>query len=109
VRYWTFGESVTRTGSLQAVCLDGTVGLISEDPDIAALGRFVVTKNPKDIGSFKTPNLRNVALTGHARRQHWHTRHPTTSGSSHLLVGMLLGVSARKRNQNSLKFPVFSA
>jgi cytochrome c peroxidase len=37
--------------------------LISKDPDIAALGRFVVTKNPKDIGSFKTPSLRNVALT----------------------------------------------
>jgi cytochrome c peroxidase len=37
--------------------------LNSEDPDIAALGRFVVTKNPKDIGLFKTPSLRNVALT----------------------------------------------
>lgn len=37
--------------------------LISEDPDIAALGRFVVTKDPKDIGLFKTPSLRNVALT----------------------------------------------
>jgi cytochrome c peroxidase len=37
--------------------------LISEDPDIAALGRFVVTKNPRDIGLFKTPTLRNVALT----------------------------------------------
>jgi cytochrome c peroxidase len=37
--------------------------LISKDPDIAALGRFVVTKNPKDIGLFKTPSLRNVALT----------------------------------------------
>jgi cytochrome c peroxidase len=26
-------------------------------------GRYVVTKNPEDIGKFKTPGLRNVALT----------------------------------------------
>jgi cytochrome c peroxidase len=32
-------------------------GLVSE------LGRFVVTKNPDDIGAFKTPTLRNIALT----------------------------------------------
>jgi cytochrome c peroxidase len=37
--------------------------LISGDAEIAALGRFAVTKNPKDIGCFKTPTLRNVALT----------------------------------------------
>lgn len=37
---------------------------ISARPDIAALGRFVVTKNPRDIGKFKTPSLRNVAVTG---------------------------------------------
>jgi len=36
---------------------------IAEDPDIAALGRFVVTKDPRDIGKFRTPSLRNVALT----------------------------------------------
>jgi cytochrome c peroxidase len=38
--------------------------LIASDPDVAALGRFVVTLDPKDIGCFKTPSLRNVALTG---------------------------------------------
>jgi len=27
------------------------------------LGRFLVTREPKDIGAFKTPGLRNVALT----------------------------------------------
>jgi cytochrome c peroxidase len=27
------------------------------------LGRFLVTREPKDIGAFKTPHLRNVALT----------------------------------------------
>lgn len=37
--------------------------LISSSPDIAALGRFVVTKDPRDIGKFRTPSLRNVALT----------------------------------------------
>lgn len=36
---------------------------IIDDADIAKLGRYVVTGDPKDIGSFKTPSLRNVALT----------------------------------------------
>jgi cytochrome c peroxidase len=33
------------------------------DPEFTELGRFVVTKQPKDIGAFKTPGLRDVALT----------------------------------------------
>lgn len=37
--------------------------LIGADPAIASLGRFVVTRQPRDIGKFKTPSLRNVALT----------------------------------------------
>lgn len=37
--------------------------LISSDPVVAALGRFVITKDPSDIGKFRTPSLRNVALT----------------------------------------------
>ncbi len=36
---------------------------ILSDPDIAELGRFVVTLDPHDIGKFRTPSLRNVALT----------------------------------------------
>lgn len=32
-------------------------------PDFTELGRFVVTRQPKDIGSFKTPGLRDIALT----------------------------------------------
>ena len=33
--------------------------------DMSALGRFLVTKKaPEDIASFKTPNLRNVLVTG---------------------------------------------
>lgn len=31
--------------------------------DLNDSGRFVVTRNPKDIGKFKTPGLRNIALT----------------------------------------------
>lgn len=37
--------------------------LVIDDPDVAALGRFVITGNPADIGKFRTPSLRNVALT----------------------------------------------
>jgi cytochrome c peroxidase len=44
--------------------IDGLNALIASDPDVAALGRFVATLNPKDIGAFKTPSLRNVALLG---------------------------------------------
>lgn len=32
-------------------------------PDFSELGRFVASKQPKDIGAFKTPGLRDVALT----------------------------------------------
>jgi cytochrome c peroxidase len=37
--------------------------LIVGNREIASLGRFVVTRNPHDIGLFKTPSLRNVSLT----------------------------------------------
>lgn len=36
---------------------------VATDPEMAALGRFLVTGDPADIGRFKTPSLRNVALT----------------------------------------------
>jgi cytochrome c peroxidase len=36
---------------------------ILSDPEVAELGRFVVTLKPGDIGRFRTPTLRNVALT----------------------------------------------
>lgn len=32
-------------------------------PDFTELGRFVVTRQPKDIGAFKTPGVRDIALT----------------------------------------------
>jgi len=37
--------------------------MLAIDSDVAALGRFVVTRKPADIGKYKTPSLRNVALT----------------------------------------------
>lgn len=36
---------------------------ILEDGQIASLGRFVVTRQARDIGKFRTPSLRNVAVT----------------------------------------------
>lgn len=46
------------SGGLQALEL-----LLATNAQVAALGRFVVTLDPADIGKFKTPALRNVALT----------------------------------------------
>jgi cytochrome c peroxidase len=37
--------------------------LLLSDEGVSELGRFVVTRSPSDIGKFKTPSLRNVALT----------------------------------------------
>lgn len=34
-----------------------------DTPELSELGRFMVTLRPADIGRFKTPSLRNVALT----------------------------------------------
>jgi cytochrome c peroxidase len=44
--------------------LDALNVLIETNRDAAELGRFVVSLDPKDIGKFKTPSLRNVATTG---------------------------------------------
>lgn len=33
------------------------------DAELAELGRFAVTLDPHDVAAFKTPGLRNVALT----------------------------------------------
>ena len=34
------------------------------ETDLSELGRFLVTKQPADVGAFKTPTLRNIAVTG---------------------------------------------
>lgn len=36
---------------------------LAREPGAAELGRYLVTKQPKDIGAFKTPGLRNITLT----------------------------------------------
>lgn len=55
---------ITRTLAAARATKLKVTGLISTDPEIASLGRFVVTLQPADIGRFKTPSLRNVAVTG---------------------------------------------
>jgi cytochrome c peroxidase len=37
---------------------------LAHDREFSDLGRFLVTKNTKDLGAFKTPTLRDVELTG---------------------------------------------
>jgi cytochrome c peroxidase len=41
----------------------GSLSTLAHDEAYAELGRFLVSRQPKDIGAFKTPGLRNVALT----------------------------------------------
>jgi cytochrome c peroxidase len=66
-------EVVKRAGALDPRELDRAV---LTDPDVAELGRFVVTREPRDIGKFKTPSLRNVAQTApYAARADRDTRH----------------------------------
>ncbi len=40
-----------------------TASALAHAPGYSELGRFLVTKEQKDIGAFKTPGLRDVALT----------------------------------------------
>lgn len=44
--------------------LSALEGAIATDAELASLGRFIVTRDPNDIGKFRTPSLRNVELTG---------------------------------------------
>ncbi|MBM4335391.1 MAG: cytochrome-c peroxidase [Deltaproteobacteria bacterium] len=36
---------------------------LANAPGVEELGRFAVSRNPQDLGAFKTPHLRNIALT----------------------------------------------
>ena len=53
----------TLTKKVLAASIEEKDRLIFSDPLAAELGRFVVSGEPKDIGAFRTPSLRNVALT----------------------------------------------
>jgi cytochrome c peroxidase len=37
--------------------------LIETTSDVAALGRYAITLRPEDMGKFRTPSLRDVAIT----------------------------------------------
>lgn len=42
----------------------GTVDtLLAQRPDVSQLGRYLATNSPRDIGAWRTPSLRNVAIT----------------------------------------------
>src|SRR6266446_9981099 len=50
-------EQLIKTGDTSAI------DQAAIQTDMSALGRFLITKQEKDIASFKTPNLRNVLVT----------------------------------------------
>jgi cytochrome c peroxidase len=54
-------ELTQRVAALPATDPDARV---LDEPELAALGRFLVTRDPHDIGAYRTPSLRNVAVTG---------------------------------------------
>lgn len=64
---------------------------LAHDPKFSDLGRFLVTRAPKDLGAFKTPTLRDVELTG----PYMH------DGSIRTLLDVL-----RFYNQGGLKNPI---
>ena len=47
----------------QAASAGAVPSLLAQEAASAGLGRYLVTKEPKDIGAFKTSGLRNIALT----------------------------------------------
>lgn len=51
-------EQLIKTGDTSAI------DQAAIQTDMSALGRFLITKQAKDIASFKTPNIRNVLVTG---------------------------------------------
>jgi cytochrome c peroxidase len=51
-------EQLIKTGDTSAI------DQAAIQTDMSALGRFLVTKKESDIASFKTPNIRNVLVTG---------------------------------------------
>jgi cytochrome c peroxidase len=50
--------------SRQAAAMDAkSFAALTHQEGFAELGRFIVTRQPKDLGAFKTPGVRDVALT----------------------------------------------
>ena len=51
-------EQLINSGDAQAI------DRAAVQTDMSALGRFLITKKEADIAAFKTPDLRNVLVTG---------------------------------------------
>jgi cytochrome c peroxidase len=73
----------------------GLEQLIAKSRDVAALGRFLVTLAPADIGKFKTPSLRNVSLTG-----------PYMHDGSVATLRKAVELELYARGSNSFKYPI---
>ena len=43
--------------------METDVARLTREPGASELGRYLVTQQPKDIGAFKTPGLREIAHT----------------------------------------------
>lgn len=52
-------QLVSRIGQI-----DRESGVLAHNLEFSDLGRFLVTRHPRDIGAFRTPALREVELTG---------------------------------------------
>jgi cytochrome c peroxidase len=52
-------QQMAQEGKLNAESID----TLSLTEGFSELGRFIVTRQPKDLGAFKTPTLRNIELT----------------------------------------------
>jgi cytochrome c peroxidase len=50
--------ATVKTGDLEQI------DRLALETDLSELGRFLVTKEPSNIGAFKTPTLRDIAITG---------------------------------------------
>lgn len=60
----TFPELERRADEIIANMQGTDPGLLAHKPELSDLGRFLVTRQRKDLGAFKTPTLRDVELTG---------------------------------------------
>lgn len=86
------------------------------DPVLNDLGRMAITGNPADLGKFKVPSLRNVALTFpymHDGRftsltavmNHYSATSPLTSGEQDLLIAFLQTLTDNAFTSNPLFAP----
>lgn len=56
-------DAVARKAAAEVEAGRSVDELALNDAEASELGRFLVTREPKDMGAFKTPGLRNVELT----------------------------------------------